>query len=196
MRVRTPRYASPAFRSRHSSPRTSRVAVLDSRHLERERKQHYIIALALSHHLRGCCRLGESGANLTVLPGIDTVDVTRVDLSFLGHSYYGDEVPVLGDIGMIINCLRVPPPRPHLVSRPQEQGPLFSWVYDPLNSHRKDGYLAPCVLKIPSCACGSSGRPSSEVGVDGMGRGARGGGARGWRAFAWLRSLLDHLIRP
>ena len=43
-------------------------------------------------------RAGESGLDLVILNGVDTIDATAVDTSLLGHSYYGDNRSVLADM--------------------------------------------------------------------------------------------------
>jgi esterase/lipase superfamily enzyme len=48
-------------------------------------------------------RAGDSGENLIIMPGIETIDATEVETSFLGHSYYADERSVLSDMFYIIN---------------------------------------------------------------------------------------------
>ncbi len=50
----------------------------------------------------GYRRLGESGANLVVMPGLDTVDASTVSTEFLGHSYFGDSGTVLSDLKYVI----------------------------------------------------------------------------------------------
>jgi esterase/lipase superfamily enzyme len=55
-------------------------------------------ALILSKKVHGYARAGDTGSELIVLPGLDTVDVSAVDTSLLGHSYYGENVSVLADI--------------------------------------------------------------------------------------------------
>jgi esterase/lipase superfamily enzyme len=45
-------------------------------------------------------RAGEGGANLPIIPGIDSIDVTGMDTSFLAHSYIG-AVSVLGDVAQL-----------------------------------------------------------------------------------------------
>ncbi len=58
-------------------------------------------ALMASRLIHGYSRAGESGDNLVVIPGIETVDVSQMDHSFLGHSYYGSSGPVLRDLQAI-----------------------------------------------------------------------------------------------
>ena len=43
-------------------------------------------------------RAGESGANVVIAPGLDTVDVSLVDTGLDGHSYYGDNRSVISDM--------------------------------------------------------------------------------------------------
>jgi esterase/lipase superfamily enzyme len=59
-------------------------------------------ALALSKRLHGYARAGDSGAELVVLNGLDTIDVSNVDTSLLGHSYYGSNDTVLTDMFYIL----------------------------------------------------------------------------------------------
>ena len=46
-------------------------------------------ALIVSKQVHGYPRAGESGMNIVVVPGVETIDVSGLDLSLLGHSYYG-----------------------------------------------------------------------------------------------------------
>lgn len=64
------------------------------------------LALSASKKFHGLPRAGESGPGLVVLPGVETIDATDVDTSFLGHSYYGDERSVLSDMFYLINSGR------------------------------------------------------------------------------------------
>jgi esterase/lipase superfamily enzyme len=60
-------------------------------------------ALAASRGVHGGYRrLGESGKNLVVVRGLDTVDASTVDTEFLGHSYYGDNRTVMSDLMYLI----------------------------------------------------------------------------------------------
>ena len=60
-------------------------------------------ALQMSMTFHGYPRLGAGGQNRVVMPGLETVDATGVDASFLGHSYYGSVRPVLSDISGILH---------------------------------------------------------------------------------------------
>lgn len=59
-------------------------------------------ALMLSDKLHEHSRVGESGYLPVIVPGIETVDATDVDDSYLGHSYYSTSRAVLSDIYYII----------------------------------------------------------------------------------------------
>jgi esterase/lipase superfamily enzyme len=60
-------------------------------------------ALAASRGVHGGYRrLGESGENIIVLSGLDTVDASSVDTEFLGHSYFGDSGTVVSDLKYVI----------------------------------------------------------------------------------------------
>jgi esterase/lipase superfamily enzyme len=56
-----------------------------------------ILASKKAHQIH---RAGEGGADLPIIPGIDSIDVTGMDTSFLAHSYIG-AVSVLGDVAQI-----------------------------------------------------------------------------------------------
>lgn len=45
---------------------------------------------------------GESGKNIVILKGIETIDATNIKTGFLGHSYYADRRSVISNIFYII----------------------------------------------------------------------------------------------
>jgi esterase/lipase superfamily enzyme len=59
-------------------------------------------ALAASKTIHGYPRAGDSGQGLVVLSGIETIDATGVDTSFLGHSYFAETESVLSDMLRLI----------------------------------------------------------------------------------------------
>lgn len=59
-------------------------------------------ALAASKTVHGYPRAGDSGQGLVVIRGIETIDATRVDTSFIGHSYFGEARSVLSDMFYLI----------------------------------------------------------------------------------------------
>ncbi|ACF13609.1 protein of unknown function DUF900 hydrolase family protein [Chloroherpeton thalassium ATCC 35110] len=64
-------------------------------------------ALRLSKLLHGGYpRAGESGEQLVLADGIETIDSTNVDTSLLGHGYFSDNRSVLSDIYYLLKDLR------------------------------------------------------------------------------------------
>lgn len=59
-------------------------------------------ALLASTRFHGYTRAGLSGENLTVTPGVDTVDVSPIDTSLIGHSYYGDNPLMIRDLTAVV----------------------------------------------------------------------------------------------
>ncbi len=75
-------------------------------------------ALVASKHLHGGYpRAGESGENLVVVPHIETIDVSGIDLSLLGHSYYGNSESILHDLYEVVRNRLPASQRTGLVSR-------------------------------------------------------------------------------
>lgn len=69
--------------------------------------QMLLISQRLFHHE---LRAGEAGPNIIVLPSMDTIDVTRTSIDLLGHSYYGNNRPVLRDLAHIFASQGAPRP--------------------------------------------------------------------------------------
>jgi esterase/lipase superfamily enzyme len=86
-------------------------------------------ALALSQKFHSYPRVGESGANLVLVSGIDTVDATDVDTSLIGHSYFSDERTVLHDMFDLIRYDLGPDHRFGLVKREEKAGTY--WAFRP-----------------------------------------------------------------
>lgn len=59
-------------------------------------------ALLASKKVHGSPRLGDSAAGISVVPGIETVDASGLDTSFLEHSYFAESSPVLKDIRRLV----------------------------------------------------------------------------------------------
>ncbi|HYR29929.1 MAG TPA: alpha/beta fold hydrolase [Thermoanaerobaculia bacterium] len=55
-------------------------------------------ALIASKKVHGYPRAGDSGAGIVTVDGIETIDVTDVDTSLLGHSYVGENRTILSDL--------------------------------------------------------------------------------------------------
>ena len=87
-------------------------------------------ALAASHLLfhKGQ-RAGEGGSQSVIMSGVDTVDVSGVNMDALGHSYYGDNRSVVSDLLEFFEGKH--PPRPGLTRIPV--GSLGYWILRPPN---------------------------------------------------------------
>jgi esterase/lipase superfamily enzyme len=60
------------------------------------------VALKISRELNGERRLGDALGGVFVAQGLDSVDVSAVDTSLIGHNYYGDNRSVISDIKALI----------------------------------------------------------------------------------------------
>ncbi|MES1245837.1 MAG: alpha/beta hydrolase [Acidobacteriota bacterium] len=85
-------------------------------------------ALKASKKVHGYPRAGESTPEVLVLPGIDTVDVSGVDTSLLGHSYFGDNCSVISDLAALLRR-REPPDRRTGLEKRQRSAGLAYWVF-------------------------------------------------------------------
>lgn len=87
------------------------------------------LALMASRAVNGYPRAGDVGANILILHGIDTIDVTKIDTSLMGHAYYGDNTTVISDIYALMQNARMPTQRQWLrdISSP---GGMY-WYFDP-----------------------------------------------------------------
>lgn len=84
-------------------------------------------ALKLSKTVHGYRRAGDSGNELMVIPGVDTIDVSMVDTSLIGHVYFGDNATVIADMLDLINQSKPPSLRPWL--QPRRFGELMYWIF-------------------------------------------------------------------
>jgi esterase/lipase superfamily enzyme len=83
-------------------------------------------ALELSKRFHGYSRLGEIPL---VVPGIDTIDASAVDTSFLGHSYYGENRSVLSDIFWLLKDGK--PPGDRFGMKIVQQGAAVYYAFRP-----------------------------------------------------------------
>jgi len=70
-------------------------------------------ALIASKGLHAESRAGDAEDPL-VAAGIETIDCSRVDLTFMGHSYYGSNTDILSDLFMLLKENQPAAKRPHL----------------------------------------------------------------------------------
>ena len=59
-------------------------------------------ALLASTKIHGHNRAGLAGENLVVMDGLDTIDVSEIDTSLIGHSYYGDHPELIKDLRALV----------------------------------------------------------------------------------------------
>jgi len=74
-------------------------------------------------------RAGEGGSQSVVMPGMDTIDVSNLNMDALGHSYYGDNPSVISDLMEFLEGKH--PPRPGLMRI--SVGSLGYWLLRPAN---------------------------------------------------------------
>lgn len=72
-------------------------------------------------------RAGDAGSGLVLVNGVDTIDVTAIDSSPWGHSYYGSSDPVLNDLKELF--FRAVPPRDRSWLSPAQRDGLTYWVF-------------------------------------------------------------------
>jgi esterase/lipase superfamily enzyme len=85
-------------------------------------------ALKASKKVHGVRRAGDSDPEVLVLSGIDTIGVSNVDTSLLGHSYVGDNCSVISDMYQLLRKRQAPERRTTLLRK--EKGPgLFYWTF-------------------------------------------------------------------
>lgn len=81
-------------------------------------------ALLASRFVHGNPRAGDAGPNLLILEKMDSIDVSKVDTSFLGHSYYGDRPELIDDLRSILDGAS-PPQRDWLIRQLMENLPYW-----------------------------------------------------------------------
>lgn len=100
-------------------------------------------ALVMSKKVHGYPRAGDSGEGLVIVPGIDTIDVSSVDTSLLGHSYYGSNGTVLADLLDLLHDSKPPLQRRWL--RPMQLGAMLYWAFvgkqNPVGVSPPDGVM-------------------------------------------------------
>jgi len=92
------------------------------------------LALVASRYFNQRPRAGDSGPAVLIMDGMDTIDATAVDSSLLGHSYYGSNVTVLDDLGLLFQNKTIAD-RNYLRSALQNNRPY--WEFQPLRLSRE-----------------------------------------------------------
>lgn len=68
-------------------------------------------ALLVSQVVHAYPRAGDSGDDLTVVEGVETIDASEIDTSLLGHSYFADAIQLVTDLLGVIGQGLAPPDR-------------------------------------------------------------------------------------
>lgn len=83
-------------------------------------------ALLASKKVHGYVRLGDAAEGIVVIPGVETVDASGLDTSFLEHSYFAETGSVLNDIRRLVReGLRAA--QRGLIPKEVEVGPYWSF---------------------------------------------------------------------
>lgn len=81
-------------------------------------------ALLASKAVHGYSRAGDAGAGMHVVPGVETIDASGLDTSFLEHSYFAEAGSVLRDIRkLVLEGLRAP--QRNLTERETKSGQAY-----------------------------------------------------------------------
>lgn len=81
-------------------------------------------ALMLSRNFNDSMRAGDSSGGALVLPDVDTIDASEIDTDLLGHSYYGDCLPILDDVNLLMRS-SLPPLERRLRPWPVDEQLLY-----------------------------------------------------------------------
>jgi esterase/lipase superfamily enzyme len=86
------------------------------------------LALKASRAVNGYARAGDSGNSIVIIKGIDSIDVSSVNTTFLGHSYYGDNRSVISDIFYLLKD-QAPEKRSFLLKSSRDSQDF--WIFKP-----------------------------------------------------------------
>ncbi|MCC9609743.1 alpha/beta hydrolase [Blastopirellula sp. JC732] len=87
------------------------------------------LALLASKNVNGYPRAGDVRPEIVIVPGVDTIDVSAIDTSLIGHAYYGDNDSIICDI---FTLLHQPQPAAHRQWLRSVSGPGgMYWVFEP-----------------------------------------------------------------
>lgn len=89
------------------------------------------LALMISRFVNGRQRAGDTAPQILLTPGVDSIDVSSVDSSLLGHSYYGDNRSIITDIRSVIGSEQ-PDKRVFLEPKENPGDKRKYWLFNPL----------------------------------------------------------------
>ena len=90
------------------------------------------LALVISKRINGDKRAGDSSPHILLTKGIYSIDVSNVDISFIGHSYYGTNNSVISDIMCVLKN-RTPDKRPLIEKVQTPSLKSIFWKFTPLH---------------------------------------------------------------
>ena len=79
-------------------------------------------ALNMSKSINGYPRAGDAAGGVLTIPGMDSIDATGLDASFIGHSYFSTVRSVISDIFYIVNMGLSPDQRHGLIREVDRAG--------------------------------------------------------------------------
>lgn len=85
-------------------------------------------ALKASKVVHGYPRAGDS-EDIVIVNGLDSIDATLIDTSFMGHSYFGDNRSIISDIFYLIRQNLSPSERVGLKQKAIQD--LYYWLFQP-----------------------------------------------------------------
>ena len=89
-------------------------------------------ALQASGKLHKGTRVGQSGDNIFVFKGLDTIDASGIDTSFLGHSYFAEKEILVKDLKDVIRESKPPSQRDSLIEKIKEKVAYWKFILDNL----------------------------------------------------------------
>lgn len=118
--------------SRQLAPRMAKAARRTTMYCSRND-----LALMASRTFNDAVRAGDSSRGALVVKDIDTIDASDIDTDLLGHSYYGDCLPILRDVRQILG-MDLPPVGRKLIPWPVEDQ-LIYWTLPGLEIRNSAG---------------------------------------------------------
>lgn len=94
------------------------------------------IALIISKYVNNGQRVGDTNPEILVYDGIDSIDVSSVDTSTLGHSYYGDSSSIIMDIKSVIDK-QTTERRTFLKTMENKLNKMRYWLFKPVNASKE-----------------------------------------------------------
>jgi len=88
------------------------------------------VAMTVSRYFNKRRRAGDSDPEILTPKGVDAIDVSRVDSSLVGHSYYGSNSSIITDIKMVLSRKSVEE-RKLLTPRNNKATNRKYWIFNP-----------------------------------------------------------------